>query len=300
MKPLHSCIFSTTLIWSLSTPLVFAGDGLALMKVEHGARSAGMGATMVVSTFDPNQTLFNPAAAVGADEFTASFGHTAYWENVRLESGFVTIDLAANLVLHSGIRFAAIDEIELRTNASSEPIELFDAHDISYKAGLSYRVTDRIDAGIAAGWFIEKIGAHRGSSFNVDVGIIAYPTDKSTIAASVINLGRDIQLGQQGQLSSRDIALPTTWRAGGSYSYDRFIGVFDLVVLDNDAHAHIGLEGQLHELFQLRTGYMSGYDSKDITAGASFVHRNVRIDYGFLPFSNELGTSHLFNVTFKL
>ena len=43
---------------------------------------------------------------------------------------------------------------------------------------------------------------------------------------------------------------------------------------------------------------MFGYDTKNFTAGASFVHRTLTLDYAFVPYTGELGTTHLFNLTF--
>jgi hypothetical protein len=53
-------------------------------------------------------------------------------------------------------------------------------------------------------------------------------------------------------------------------------------------------------MFSVRAGYMSGYDTKDFTMGASFGYRNIIVDYAFVPFGHNLGNSHLFNLTFTL
>ena len=136
------------IVWVLLlTVAVSADDGLALMKVAHGARPAGMGAAFVSITDDPNGVAYNPAATMGIDKFTASFGHVAYWENVRLESGYFVMPLSSRTRLHGGIRFAVIDEIEQRMLPTLEPDNYFDSHDISFKSGLSYRISNEITAG---------------------------------------------------------------------------------------------------------------------------------------------------------
>ena len=47
---------------------------------------------------------------------------------------------------------------------------------------------------------------------------------------------------------------------------------------------------------------MSGYDVKDFTAGATFhlARYRLAVDYAFVPYKENLGTSHLFNLTFVL
>jgi hypothetical protein len=277
-----------------------ASDGLALMKVEHGARIAGMGSAAVSLVDDPNGTAYNPAGIMGIRKFTASFGHTAYWENVRLESGYFAMNLSERMFVHGGIRFASVDNLQQRLIPSAEPQSYFDAHDISFKAGVSYLISPKVSVGLASGWYMEKIQTYQGSSFNIDAGLLAKATDRLNIGASITNLGSDFALHSSGAADSRKISLPTTYAAGASYSYDKYTGAMDFVVLDSKAHLHVGAEAKVHELFQVRAGYLFNYDSKNITAGASFTQRNLTIDYAFVPYTNNLGTSHMFNLTFSL
>jgi hypothetical protein len=285
----------------LTSAASYAQDGLALMKVEAGARSAGMAGAFVSIPGDPNSVFYNPAGAFGTDRFRASFGHNTYWENVRLETGYAISNLTDRLWVHGGIRYAAVSDLESRFAPTSDPEAYFDAHDASLKGGFTYRITPKLAAGLSAGWFIEKIDAYRGSVFNVDLGALYRVTPEVNLGAAVTNLGPDFSLSVGGgREGTEDISIPTTYRAGGSYRYDRYLGAADVVIVDDKAHLHIGVEGDLHEYISLRTGYMFNYDSKNFTAGATFSHRNVAIDYAFVPYSNDLGTSHLFNLTLTL
>jgi len=279
-----------------------AVDGLFMLKNDHGARASAMGAASAAIVADVNALAYNPAAAVGLDKFTASFGHTVHWENIRLESAFFGANLFPDLYLHGGIRYAADDEIEKRGLApTEEPEALFDAHDISFKGGLAYRISPRVSAGAAMGWFIEEIEGYRGSAFNVDLGAIASVNEQLDLGAAVTNLGSSFTITKANQRGSDDIPLPTAYRAGGSYLYRGYYrGVVDFVYFDDVFHVHIGAEAQLHEMFGLRAGYMTGYDTKNFTTGASFGYRNITVDYAFVPFSRSLGNSHLFNLTFTL
>lgn len=279
-----------------------SGDGLALMKVEAGARPSGMAGAFVSLTGDPMTAVYNPAGVVANDRFTASFGHVVYWENIRFETGYFATRLQSRFYLHGGIRYARVDDLQGRFFSTLDPafITEFDAHDLSIKSGLAYKVNDKISAGFAMGWFFEKIDTWRGSSFNIDLGVRMAINNHIDAGASVTNLGSSFQLTQSGQPSSRDITLPTTYRLGGSYRYQKYLGAMDMVVVDEELHLHAGAEADLHELFSLRGGYMFNYDSKNLTAGASFHHRNMTFDYAFVPYTNDLGTTHLFNITFRL
>jgi hypothetical protein len=270
------------------------------MKIEPGARPSGMGGAFVSVGGDPFSPPYNPATASQADKFRASFGHIEYWENVRLETGYFAAPLKGRFSIHGGIRYASLGEIEVRSIPTSDPEAIADANDISFKAGVAYRFSDKVSAGFGTGWYVEKIEAWRGSAWNVDLGLLAMPTSQLALGASVTNLGPDFNLEKTGIVGSRDISLPTTYRVGASYRYRRFLGAFDIVVLDDQFHAHLGAEARLHEILAVRAGYMANYDSKDITAGTSFTHRNLTVDYAFVPYSNDLGTTHLFNFTVEL
>lgn len=289
----------TAVLASLVSCSATYGDGLALMKIEQGARPAAMGGAFVGVPSDVVSSMYNPAGAVDINQFTATFGHTSYWENIRLESGFFAMNLSSRSFIHGGIRFAVVDELEGRLAPSSE-FESFQAHDISFKGGFAYRISPRLAAGGAMGWFIEKIDAWRGSAFNIDLGLLYQASENTNIGASVVNLGGDFSLSKSGFTGSRDISLPTTYRAGAAYSFRDYLGTADIVVVDDEFHLHVGAEAAIQKVFRLRAGYMLNYDSKNIAAGAAFSKRNLTVDYAFVPYSNDLGSSHLFNLTFSL
>jgi hypothetical protein len=276
-----------------------AQDGLAMMKIESGARPSGMGGAFVAVPSDVSSAAYNPAGAVDVKGFTATFGHTAYWDNVRLESGSFATRLGGRVFAHGGIRFAVIGDLEGRQGPTSD-FEPFDAHDVSFKGGLAYRISPSVAAGAAMGWFVEKIDAWRGSAFNVDFGLLARATGQVDLGASVTNLGSAFSLSKSGFTGSRDISLPTTYRVGAAYHNKGYLGALDGVVIDDRFHVHAGAEVSLHKMLRVRAGYMFNYDSKDLTAGASFIRRNLTVDYAFVPYSNDLGSSHLFNLTFSL
>ncbi len=260
-----------------------------------------MGGAAVALAGDVNATAYNPATADGIGQFTASFGHTEFWDNIRFESGFFAIGLFPKVIMHGGLRLAAIDQIELRGEVpTDEPDGMFDSHDITGKLGIAYRVSDKIAAGVSAGWIFEEITGYRGSKLNFDLGIVARVNERITLGTSVTGLGGDLRLTSGGSTDSRDIPLPTTWRAGGSYRLSSFLAAVDFLMLDSKGHLHLGAEKKIRDQFGLRAGYMTGYDSKNFTAGASFSMHDITVDYAFLPFSNNLGSSHLFNVTFTL
>lgn len=277
-------------------------DGLTMFKNDHIARAAGMASAVVSFGADPNGLPYNPAAAARLEQFTASFGHTEHWENIRFESGHFGTSLFPKWWLHGGIRYAADRELEKRDLIpTEEPIGTFAVHDLSAKIGLAYTFDEKLSAGFALGWWFEEIEGWRGSAFNVDLGVLYQYDEKLGFGASVTGIGSDLVLSKSGFGDSEDISLPSTYRIGAHYQAHKYVlAAVDLVDADDDIHLHMGVESPVHEYFTVRAGYLTGYDSKDFSAGAAFTMRNITVDYAFVPFSNDLGTSHLFNITFSL
>jgi hypothetical protein len=58
----------------------------------------------------------------------------------------------------------------------------------------------------------------------------------------------------------------------------------------------LGLEVRPMPALALRAGYMIGLDAADFTAGAGFKAGRFDIDYAFVPYHDDLGSSHRFGL----
>jgi len=132
------------LVIPLLVSVGYSQDGLALMKVEAGARPAGMGGAFVAIRGDPNASFYNPAGAGFTDQFVTSVGHNTYWENIRLETIYFASNGTENSWIHGGIRYATVSDMESRLVPSAEPDAYFSAYDVSFKGGLARRVGQRL------------------------------------------------------------------------------------------------------------------------------------------------------------
>lgn len=293
-------VLAVGLLVALVTGTGAAQDGLAMLKIDPGARPAGMAGAFVAMAGDPNGIIYNPAASVGMTRFAASFSHVEYWNSIRLENGFFATPLSGKWSLHGAVRFANLGDLEFRTSPSSVPLGQFEASDVSFKLGAGYQMTPKLAVGAAGGWVMEKIEGWRGSSANLDFGFIYQIRPDLSVGAAANYLGSSFILEKAGAPGSRDIELPTTYRVGATYVYREYRGALDLAVVDDELRAHFGAEARIHELLTLRAGYMANYDTKNFTAGLTVRHRTVSFDYGFVPYTDNFGTTHLFSVTFTL
>jgi hypothetical protein len=283
------CLFAVLLILSAGIP-ANSTVGLKMLTAEAGARAVGMGGAFSAVPADPYSAAYNPAATWGIEGISGSFGYNTYWENTRIETGYISFFKRA-AVFTAGVQFAAVDDMEGRT-AFTEDFYPFSAHDVSLKFGASFELDKNYYLGFALGWIMEKIDQYNGSAVNFDMGLLVQPREDLNIGFAVTNFGSTIKL------KSESVDLPTTYRGGVSYIYRQFNTAADISLLDGDIYGNIGEEYTVKDVLFLRAGYRFGYDTKDLSAGLGFSKRNFRIDYAFLPFGGGLSDSHLFNLTF--
>jgi hypothetical protein len=269
-------------------------SGVQFLSLESGARPIGMGGAFTSITADPHAGAYNPAASSGIEVLTGSFGHNTYWKNRRFETGFLSFP-KGSFVFNVGLQYSEVKDIEARQSATSEPDYYFNSPDFSIKAGFSYPIIDIVQAGFSLGWVFEKIDTYRGHAFSADLGVLVTPIPRMNVGLSVMNLGTKMKINLE------EYEMPVITRFGVSYQLDKFIPAADFVYYDSDLRFHLGGEYVINEVLFLRAGYRSGYDTKEISAGAGFAMRNFRIDYAFLPYDeDDLGDSHIFTLTFSL
>ncbi|HDL04637.1 MAG: hypothetical protein DRP46_05955 [Candidatus Zixiibacteriota bacterium] len=285
------CLTAVLLVF-LAGSSVRPESGIKMLTAEAGARSVGMGGAFSAVTADPYSAAYNPASTWGITEVTGSFGHNTYWENTRIETGYLSFHKRST-VITAGVQFASIDDLEGRTGPTTDYYE-FGAHDVSIKVGAAFELEPKYILGFSIGWMYEKIDVEEGSAFNFDLGLLMQPYPDLNIGLAVLNFGSTVKLIDE----SYD--LPRTYRGGIAYTYHDFTPSADLVYLDDDLYVHLGGEYKLYEKFFIRSGYRIGYDTKDFSAGAGFVRRNFRIDYAYLPYKSGLNDSHLINLTFEI
>jgi hypothetical protein len=277
----------------LAAPSGWALTGIKLLTVEPGARPTGMGGAFTAIAADPYSSAFNPAASYGIGPLSGSFGHNAYWENIGIETGYISFK-KKGITYSAGIQFAAANDLQGRGDVPSDDYYSFDANDLMFKMGAAFKIDKDIVFGLMLGWIYEKIEQYHGSSFNADFGILAHPLNNVDFGLAIQNLGGKMKIREA------EYDLPTAFRAGISYKYNKLLAAGDVVVQDDETHLHLGGEYLIKQVLYLRAGYRMGYDTKDISAGIGFVHRNFRFDYAFIPYKDNLGDSHLININFHL
>ncbi len=302
MKQLFLLLFLTLLASAVMAEDGNKGqNGLAYLKIAVDARAVGMGEAYSAVAGDAAAVYWNPAGMLKAKKSNVLFNHNEWIQGIRGE--FVALSLVREKSAWGfHLRSFNIGEIPVRIIASSEPLENTSAN--YFSAGLSYarRLHPRIDAGVTVKYLFEKIYVESATGFGVDVGL-AY-----RVPVSGLNLGLTLQnFGKMNNLRSESTNLPLITRIGGHYQLPVFSSRFqgslasDIVLITHESvKIHLGTEWFLWQQIALRGGILSGYDSRSVSLGLGFNRPSIRLDYGFVPFGEDLGSTHRFTLSFNL
>lgn len=270
-----------------------AGAGAySFLKIDPGARAAALGGTGLLNSGEL-AVFTNPALLPSINSGGVSAGHNQWLGDATQNFLAWNFGLGGiNCAL--GTRFLHVGDLEMREEASSEPVTTFSAWDISIHgaAGISLGM---FDLGLGLKVMREKIWTETSSGFALDAGVIVHPMQRLAFAAAVQHLGPSVTM------TDDDFRLPTTWRVGGIYTMRLPLGEAALSLetgkpLDNQLYAGGGLEYSPRDWLHLRLGYRTGDDTRDVTSGLGLSAGSWKLDYAFVPTDYSLGAVHRFTL----
>jgi len=251
--------------------------GAAFLKIGVGARPVALGSSYTTVTGDVNQLFYNPAGIALADgktqvtlfhnQWIADLGHDALgvtrdmgdmgtlgFSLVTLGLGGITADrdVVPQFVLDAGT-FTPND-----TETSGE----YDYRDLALGITWARSISDKLDLGITGKIVSQSIDSESAMAYAMDLGAI-YKIDynNTRIGARLNNLGSD--------LTFYDIAapLPLIFSVGvASDVFDNQDAGVKVTLMadatkpqDGEQLVYSGVEVQVMDMVQLRTGYKLNY-----------------------------------------
>ncbi|MCK5127083.1 MAG: PorV/PorQ family protein [candidate division Zixibacteria bacterium] len=287
---------SSFLLLSFFAGNAFAGKtGMLNLLNLTGPRQVAMGETGVLSEADPFNLEYNPAMIAGMKNSQVGISHNSFFQD-RHTNTLALIFPAAGMDFGVHIRLSSVSDLEARgENPSEEPDYLFSPNDFAGKVFAAKNITDRLQAGISLGLLLEKIDTHRAVAGVFGLGAVYRFEHGFSAHASVANLGSQFTFITDKQ------STPKIVRFGADFhKKDLNISADYVNIKSSDGHIHLGGEYLLEEVLFLRLGYQTGYDNRDFSAGTGFVYNNLRIDYAFVPYDSDLGSTHRFSLTISI
>ncbi len=281
-------------------------NGFAFLKIGIGGKQAGMGEATAATVTDATAGYWNPAGLAWNDMNNVSFTYNRWIEEVTHNAFCGKIKWGSH---YFGLHYVytGVDNIEQRQIPSEEPTAYFSSHDLLLGVSWARKLGDRWSAGLTTKYLYERI-QNSVQAVALDIGVwykvrFVYDNpdldDRWRIGMVIANAGLS------GKMVHETVRLPLTLRAGTSYDIIRNetgAGTLALDVIkirNENIRAVIGMEYTYRDLISFRAGYQAGYASRSLTAGlGARVMKTMRFDYGFMPMSNGLGSTHRFTASF--
>ncbi len=277
-----------------------ANAGLSFLKFGFGARNIAMGDAGTAASHDITSLFYNPSKLSEMENSEVFFMHNEWIQDIRSEV-FGIRSKIFGVPFALGFNVTTISEIEVRT-LPGEPNTKFDANYFYGSFSTGFNLSDDISIGGTFKFLYEGILADESTGFAFDLAATYnLPFEGLSLAAAFRNFG------SMNNLRFESTKLPAEIRIGPSYKMNLANTKFDLSMaleyhkyFDYDGnHLNFGLEILYDNLIALRSGYQTGYESRDFTAGIGLMWGNLKFDYAFLPFQLGLGNANLFSLQFN-
>jgi hypothetical protein len=276
--------------------------GFSFLDLPAGARIAALGGAGAALAAGPVALFWNPAGLAPEEPAAGSRGRVLFDHHESIQQ--FRQELVGAVLQHGG------DGMGVGLNAHyTEAIEerdplgnllgTFGATDLAVAFGLAKTAAPGVRLGGALQWTHEVLAGNGASALGLSAGgMYAVPGAKGlTLGASVRNLGKSPAFKAEDGSDGDKVSQPFTLQAGAAYGNStgsiRWLAAADLVKLKGDsAEGRLGLEVSPIMNLALRAGWMLGQDAADLTAGAGIVVGRFDIDYAFVPYHDQLGSSH--------
>ncbi|RPI02830.1 MAG: PorV/PorQ family protein [Calditrichaeota bacterium] len=264
-------------------------SGFQFLKMQVGARAAGMAGAFAAVPADVHALFYNPAGIADIQKKTATFSYQD--DLLDFNSGFIGYVHPMSHFGNVGFSVLYRDYGQFtKTDITGQELGSFGANSIAFSASYAMIPIENLFIGGNAKYIRGAIETFSADALAADVGIMyRIPMHELVLAAGIFNAGAQLN----AFITAKD-ALPLLFRAGVTKKLAHLPLMFALNTYKyNDEPWYFALGGEftVTPAFFLRFGYNSygrdlGVDSsKDTLAGASagigFLWNNLSVDYSY-------------------
>ena len=265
----------------------------AFLEIGVGARATALGNAYTAVSDDPATIFWNPAGLSWVEGLQISFNHADWLADTDFENVSLVIPLNINNAIGIYLTYLNyVDNQKVRTITQPEGTgEYYGASDFVLGSAYSGRLGNRFSFGFTGKYIRQEIWHEIADGYALDIGIY-YKTkyEGLVLGSSISNFGSEMKLNGRDLtrafdadqlnysndklnvlLSTGSFPLPLIIRSGLSFtksisSQSKVIFLMDLLHPANDSESiNIGIEYTIFDLFSLRTGFHSLFNSKSIS-----------------------------------
>ena len=276
---------------------------MRFLRISSVPRIAALGEA-VVAVEDATWAEANPAHLVNLDGSLITFSHTAWFEDISLES--FSIGTASGN--HGfGLSVAGLHTDPLEGYSAFDEYEgTFRFFDFVFTGTYARSFASGISLGVSGKTVYEKIDWDSATGFAIDLGL-GYRVPGTMLGGRLVLGGAVRNIGTDMGYFDEKFGLPLTFKGGLSYRpawLPEFAGALVAVdyekAQDEDGGILVGLELELMDMIALRGGRRGTYDNGDITFGLGVSIARTLIDYTFVDMGTDLGDTHRVSLALRV
>lgn len=278
-------------------------SAMTFLKIDLGARAAGMAGAFVPLANDATAMFWNPAGLVQIGANQGIVSHIQWPVDIQYEYAGYVQQISPIFAFGVNVGFLYTEDMEVTDEYHPNGTgEYFGYNDLFTAVSFSFRMTDRFSFGASVKYVQENLADLRMNAVMLDFGTYYWTGFKSLrFAASLRNFGPNIRPGgtylkrSSGgtvlETNYADFSPPTNFALGAAmemYESEKHKMTLSLQMnhpMDNAETAVLGSEYTFHHNFTLRSGYRFGFDESHWTFGAGAVLPiagvNMKIDYAY-------------------
>jgi hypothetical protein len=200
-----------------------------------------------------------------------------------------------------GINTTKITGFEVRTIPTETPDATFNANFFYGSLSTGFNIIENLGFGITIKYLYESLFSDDASGTGYDFGFVySSLIDNMNVGFSIRNLGSMQKLREEKTKLPSDFIINSTYKfslENSGFDFLPVIGVQKYLEQD-EIHFHSGAEATYDKQFSLRVGYITGYDSKGLSAGAGFYWKGLNIDYAYTPFNYGIGNANTITLAY--
>ena len=289
-------ILSILLISSSST-----ATRMAFLKVDVGARAAGMGGAFIAAGDDISSIWSNPAGLSMIKTEEIAFHHQDWLQDTNYECLAYAYP-AKNLTLGISLNYLSLSQIpEVLSAANGDPLptnRLFGVSDMSGMFVVSKQVSKNISIGSGFKYLQEQLDNTTTNAGALDLGCLYTPNNSLCLALSIQNIGYRMD----------EFTLPLMYRTGAAWKNEvACFGIELNKARNRELRGCAGMELKISTPITVRCGYQFLTDSehgsfKDmpekVSLGFGVKIGRTAMDYAFAPYG-VLEDTHRISVSTK-
>ena len=245
---------------------------LPVLKIDHGARMAGMGGAFVAVSDNIDAIFSNPAGLTHIERGAFTLGYTRWLMGDPILTGGMAYNTAYGVL---GINVVTFSPHEFEETTIFQPTGTGrkpDMGDLSLGVVYARKLTDKLSVGSIFRWTQQTLDTDRLTAFDVGVSTFFYTGFRSLrLGMTFENMGKDVKVIDDVRKMPVSFSTAAAMEIVGAVGDPTYItATFENTYATDfaDPQYRFGGELWLQNNFALRAGYKANFDEESWTAGA--------------------------------